>query len=227
MFRGARGTMPGVGAVGLVARRRPRRRRASGVRGSGRLTRWAKDRRRPPAGSPRAAVDAVGRCGPLVAAAVRRHRRVVGVVAPNGRVALPPPARPAGLPVVPAGRVYHAPPLTTRVVVPSPVLVVKLTVCGKFAPRRTSRPCAFRRPSVCLVVSSLLGWVPRRFRTEPEYVHTANNDRRLTNSNARVVIPLLSQRHAFLFAGRSWTRLGSSYRPGSGRNADGTAVIRA
>jgi hypothetical protein len=33
-------------------------------------------------------------------------------------------------------------------------------------------------------------------------VHTANNDRRLTNSAARVVIPLLSQRHAFLFAGR-------------------------
>jgi hypothetical protein len=98
--------------------------------GLGRLTRWAKDRRRPPAGSPRTAVDAVGRCGPLVAAAVRRHRRVVGVVASNGRVALPPPARPAGLPVVPAGRVYHAPPLTTRVVAPSPVLVVKLTVCG-------------------------------------------------------------------------------------------------
>ena len=92
-----------------------------------------------------------------------------GVVAVNRRVALPPPARRAGLPVVPAGwvsrhaRIDH-PPVT----LPSPMLVVKLTVCGSSAPENVAvvRVPPPLRPRGRFLVT----WVGRSrlSRTEPE-----------------------------------------------------------
>jgi hypothetical protein len=124
-------------------------------------------------------------------------------VAVNRRVALPPPARRAGLPVVPAGWVtQHAridhPPVT----LPSPVLVVKLTVCGCSAPENVAAVRVPPAPSVLLVVSSLLGWVaPDSPGPNLDDVYTAKTDRRLTSSNARVVIPLLSSATRFCSRG--------------------------
>jgi hypothetical protein len=70
--------------LGWVGRRRPRCQRASAVRGSGGLTRWARDGRRE------------GRSSGGGCSSTPSPRR--GVVAVNRRVALPPPARRAGLP---------------------------------------------------------------------------------------------------------------------------------
>ena len=132
-------------------------------------------------------------------------------------------SRSSGTVGLPHARIDH-PPVT----LPSPVLVVTLTVCGSSAPENVAAvrvpPYPLRLPGRFFVTS-----VGRSRLSGPNLndVHTAKTDRRLTNSSARVVMALLSQRHAFVFAGTSWTRLGSSYRPGSGWNADGTAVIRA
>ena len=160
-------TMPGVGAVGLVARRRPRRRRAAGVRGSwsayalgegqassagglaargGRCGRevWSSGGGCSPTPSPSRGGGGSQRAGSSTAA-----RATCRASSRSGRAGLPP------APIDHAGS------------------------------RPVSCACG---DADCL----------RNLND----VHTANNGRRLTNSSARVVILLLSQRHAFLFAGR-------------------------
>ena len=135
--------------------RRPRCRRASAVRGSGGLTRWAREGRREGQSSG-------GGCS-----STPTPRR--GVVAANRRVALPPAratrwaSRSSGTVGLPHARIDH-PPVT----LPSPVLVVTLTVCGSSAPENVAAvrvpPYPLRLPGRFFVTS--VGRSDSRDRTE-------------------------------------------------------------